>query len=433
MVARQLAVAVIDGVLTRRQSFDEAWKAAQGAGLVDGLEARDRAFARLIAATVLRRLGELEGLIGSFLQKPLPPRTGALQSILLAGAAQVAMIGTPAHAAISLAVDQTRADRRASRFAGLVNAVLRKVAAEGAPRLAGMDGVAANVPEWMSRRWALAYGADTARKIAVTSLDEAALDLSLKADAAEWAGRLGGTLLASGSVRLAGGGRVEELAGYSEGAWWVQDAAAALPARLAGDVAGREVADLCAAPGGKTAQLAAAGARVTAVERSEERLDRLRANLERLGLGAELVAADATTWEPGRTFDVVLLDAPCTATGTIRRHPDILRLRREGDIAQLADVQRALLAHAAGLVRRGGTLVYCTCSLEPEEGVRQIAHFLAAHKEFTRVPVTASEVGGAAEWITAEGDLRTLPCHGVPGDAGGKGLDGFYAARLRRA
>lgn len=430
--ARQLAVALIDGVIGRSQSFDEAFGGADKAGLVSTLEPRDRALARLIAATVLRRLGELEALIGAFLEKPLPARTGALKAILLAAAAQVAMIGTPAHAAISLAVDQTRADRRASRFSGLVNAVLRKVAAEAATRLAAMDRATLDIPAWMLDRWRQAYGVETARHIAEASLEEAALDLTVRSDATGWAERLGGTVLATGSVRLASGGRIDELPGFAEGAWWVQDSAAALPAKLLGNVAGKSVADICAAPGGKTAQLAAAGAKVVAVDRSADRLIRLEENLARLGLAAEAVTADAETWQPGRTFDAVLLDAPCTATGTIRRHPDILRLRRPGDVAQLAGIQARLLARAATLVRPGGTLIYCTCSLEPEEGPFRIVEFLGGHLDFERVAVAPGEIGDMAEWITADGDLRTLPCHSVPGDASGKGLDGFYAARLRR-
>lgn len=431
MAARRLAVAIIDGVLARRQSFDEAWLAASKAGFAD-IEPRDRALARLIAATVLRRLGELEALLAAFLEKPLPARTGSLPSILLAGAAQVAMIATPPHAAISLAVDQAKADRRAARFAGLVNAVLRKVASQGPELLAAMDGVAKNIPAWMLERWQTAYGAETARRIAEACLEEAALDITVKADADGWAGRLGGAVLPTGSVRLAPGGRIEDLEGFSEGAWWVQDAAAALPARLMGDITGRVVADICAAPGGKTAQLAAAGAKVVAIDRSEERLARLRNNLVRLGLDAETVAADAADWSPGRTFDAVLLDAPCTSTGTIRRHPDILRLRRASDIAQLAEIQKRLLWNAATLVETGGTLVYCTCSLEPEEGPVQIEQFLAAHSEFARAPIEPGEAGILGDWITPEGDLRTLPCHRLAGDADTKGLDGFFVARLVR-
>ncbi len=275
-------------------------------------------------------------------------------------------------------------------------------------------------------------GQQTARRIADASLREAPLDLSVKSDAEGWAKRLGGSVLPTGTVRVEAGGRIEDLAGFDEGAWWVQDAAAALPARLLGDVAGLEVADVCAAPGGKTLQLAAAGARVTAVDVSPERLERVAANLERLKLDAGLVAADVAAWQPGRTFDAVLLDAPCTATGTIRRHPDILHLKRASDIAALETVQKSLLESAARLVKPGGLLVYCTCSLEPEEGSLQVERFLAAHPDFERVPIRAEEIGGAPEWLTAAGDLRTFPFHLDLGKEEMSGLDGFYATRLRR-
>ena len=233
-----------------------------------------------------------------------------------------------------------------------------------------------------------------------------------EAEAQAWAERLGGTLLPTGSVRVTAHGRIEDLPGFADGAWWVQDAAAALVVRLAGDVAGRTVADLCAAPGGKTAQLAAAGAQVTAVDVSAARLARLRDNLTRLRLQADVVEADAATWSPGRTFDIVILDAPCSATGTIRRHPDILRLKRAEDIARMADLQRAMLANAAGLVAPGGLLVYATCSLEPEEGERQIAAFLArtARNSSARRSIPPRSVRDSA-WFTPLGELRTLPFH----------------------
>ena len=265
-----------------------------------------------------------------------------------------------------------------------------------------------DVPAWLFDRWVATYGEADARRIAEASLTEAPLDLSVKAEPAAWAERLGGIVLPTGSVRLAAGGRIEDLDGYADGAWWVQDAAAALPARLLGPVAGRTVADLCAAPGGKTAELATAGAAVTAVDLAGARLARLAANLERLHLKADIVEADAATWEPGRTFDAVLLDAPCTATGTIRRHPDILRLKRPDDVAALAALQQRLLDNAVRLVKAGGTLVYGTCSLEPEEGSRQIERLLAREQQLVRAPITAGEAGIAADWITPEGDLRTL-------------------------
>ena len=301
--------------------------------------------------------------------------------------------------------------------------MLRRVAERGADILAGQDGVRLNIPDWLWQRWKETYGAETARRIAEAALREAPLDISVKpdADAAAWAARLGGQLLATGSIRLAAHGRIEDLPGYADGAWWVQDAAAALVARLAGDVRGKAVADLCAAPGGKTAMLAAAGATVTAVDVSAQRLERLRANLARLRLDAEVVEADVSSWAPGRTFDVVLLDAPCTATGTIRRHPDILRLKGPEDVARMAQTQERMLAHAATLVAPGGLMVYATCSLEPEEGEQQTAAFLAAHPNFARQPVAAAEIGAEPEWISADGDLRTLMFHGAAVAAGACG------------
>ena len=427
--AREAAVAVIAAVLDDGRSFDGA---AAKEFSARGLEGRDRALARLIAATVLRRLGELEALLNGFLEKPLPKRQGKLWPILLSGVAQLLFLETPPHAAVGLAVDQARRDRHAARYDKLVNALLRRTSREGVEALKALDGVALNTPQWLMARWTANYGAADARAIAAASLTEAPLDISVKSDPGTWAEKLGGDVLATGTVRLAAGGRIEDLAGFSEGAWWVQDAAAALPARLLGDVRGKAVVDLCAAPGGKTAQLAAAGADVTALDLSAQRLERLKGNLARLQLKAETVAADAVTWSPGRMFDAVLLDAPCTATGTIRRHPDILRLKRPDDVAALAETQERLLDHAAGLVAPGGTLVYCTCSLEPEEGVQQIVRFLARDQRFARSPIVAGEAGIAAEWLTSDGDLRTLPFHLAREQPQLSGMDGFFAARLVR-
>jgi 16S rRNA (cytosine967-C5)-methyltransferase len=427
--AREAAVRLLSAVLSEGHSFDRAvTKEFQGSVL----EPRDRALARMIAATVLRRVGELEAVLNSYLEKPLPKQKGALWPILLSGAAQLLFLETQPHAAVGLAVDQARRDRHAHRYDKLVNALLRRVSREGAAALQGQDAVALNTPAWLLQRWSRAYGADVARQIAAASLAEASLDISVKDAPAAWAERLGGHVLPTGSVRLAAGGRIEDLPGYADGEWWVQDAAASLPVRLLGPVAGKSVVDLCAAPGGKAAQLAAAGADVTAVDLSSARLKRLSVNLERLKLEARLVEADAATWAPGKTFDAVLLDAPCTSTGTIRRHPDILRLKRPEDVAALVEVQARLLDNAAGLVAPGGTLLYCTCSLEPEEGPMQVERFLLRHPGFGRSPIAAGEAGTAAEWLTPEGDLRTLPFH-LPNERPElSGVDGFYAARLVR-
>jgi 16S rRNA (cytosine967-C5)-methyltransferase len=432
LAARRLAARFVAGVLIDKQPFEHVLVECSARPEVVALEPRDRAFARAVAAAVLRRQGELEHVLNAFLERPLPADKGYLWPILLTGAAQLLCLDMPPHAVVDLAVEATRRDRGAHRFAKLTNAVLRRVAERGPELLSQQDRVRLDVPDWLWERWSIVYGEDVARRIAEASLKEAPLDISVKADAQGWTERLGGRLLPTGSIRLVARGRIEDLPGYAEGAWWVQDAAAALVTRVAGDVAGRTVADLCAAPGGKTASLIAAGAEVTAVDVSATRLARLCENLKRLRLAAEVVEADAATWSPGRTFDAVILDAPCTATGTIRRHPDILCLKRPEDVARMAGVQRPMLEHGASLVRPGGTLIYSSCSLEPEEGTGQIEAFLAGHADFERAPITPSEIGAEADWITAAGDLRTLPFHMRLEPQELAGMDGFYVARLRR-
>jgi 16S rRNA (cytosine967-C5)-methyltransferase len=313
----------------------------------------------------------------------------------------------------------------------MVNAVLRRIIRESRDKLAALDTVALDTPTWLMGRWTKTYGAELARAIAAANGHEAPLDLSVKVDPQHWAARLGGEVLPNGSIRLLAHGPVPALPGYGEGEWWVQDAAAALPAQLFGDVRAMSIADLCAAPGGKTAQLASAGARVTAVDRSDARLARLRDNMARLKLSVETVVADAALWRAG-PFDAVLLDAPCSSTGTIRRHPDIAWLKQESDLPPLIALQRRLLDNAIALTRPGGMLVYCTCSLEPEEGSDAIAEILARRNDIRRKPILPSELFGLAELLTPLGDLRTLPCHFPATDSRPGGLDGFYAARLER-
>jgi len=310
--------------------------------------------------------------------------------------------------------------------------VLRRCAREGQPLIDEVKSQNLDIPPWLLARWIGAYGETTARQMALAIGHEPSLDITVKSDAAQWASRLHGETLPTGTVRTLLQGSVTMLPGFTEGQWWVQDAAAALPARLFGDVGGKTIADLCAAPGGKTAQLAQAGARVTAVDRSPARMARLRDNLARLSLQADDVVTDAAEWPgPGNGgFDGVLVDAPCTSTGTIRRHPDVAWLRQEADIAALTALQKRLLQRAVALLKPGGTLVYCTCSLEPEEGEQAIASLLAAESGVRRAPVEVSEVAGLSEIVTANGDLRTLPCHLPHTDPRLGGLDGFYAARL---
>ena len=431
LAARRIAAEILDGVLRRGRPLDDELDSAAVRAALAGLPERDRALTRALVATVLRRLGSLRHLIGLFLERGPPAKAPRVETALLIGAAQILFLDVPDHAAVDLAVRLTQADRQGAHFAGLVNAVLRRLAREGAERLAGLDPAVLDTPEWLLARWIETYGETTARAIAVANSQEPALDLTVKSDPEFWAARLGGRVLPTRTVRMIAHGAVTLLPGFAEGAWWVQDAAAALPARLFGDVRGLRVADLCAAPGGKTAQLAAAGARVTAVDRAPARLDRLQQNLTRLSLAAELVGADVAEWT-AEPFDAVLLDAPCSSTGSIRRHPDVPWLKRPADIVTLAALQRRLIERAMALTQPGGKLVYCTCSLEPEEGEHIIADLLAHEPGVRRAPIAASEVFGRDEFITNDGDLRTLPCHFPDPDSRLAGLDGFYAARLEK-
>jgi 16S rRNA (cytosine967-C5)-methyltransferase len=389
------------------------------------LSGRDRAFARLLVATVLRRLGQIDALIADCLSTPLAPRAASVHDILRLGVAQLLFLRTPPHAAVATSVDLAHS-RGFLSHKGLVNAVLRRLSIEGAARIEDQDAPRLNTPDWLWQSWTRSYGGATARAIAMSHLKEAPLDLTVRDDVEAWCDKLQGILLPTGTLRRAAGGSLVMLPGYAEGAWWVQDAAAALPARLFGDLCGREVVDLCAAPGGKTAQLATAGARVTAVDRSARRLERLVANLERLAVQIEAVAADALTWRPPQPVDAVLLDAPCSTTGAIRRHPDVPHLKQPDDVARLAVVQENLLRAAVDMLRPGGTLIYCTCSLEREEGPEPIAALFRAGAPVARRSIDPDEIGVQPEWITAEGDLRTLPCHFHEYD----GVDGFFCARL---
>jgi 16S rRNA (cytosine967-C5)-methyltransferase len=431
LAARRIAADILDNVLRRKRPLDgELDGAEQHPGLAS-LADRDRALVRKLVATVLRRIGSLRHMLNQFLESGFPKDAPRVESVLLIGTAQILFLDVPDHAAVDLSVRLVQADRRAAKYPGLINAVLRRVTRDGPELLKSLDVVPLDTPPWLFERWRAHYGEESARAIAVAHGHEPPLDLTVKSDAESWAQRLRGRVMPTGTVRTDTGGLVSLLPGFSEAAWWVQDAAAALPARLLGDVAGKTVADLCAAPGGKTLQLAHAGAKVTAVDRSANRLNRVRENLTRLGMHAEIVVADVTDWQAG-PFDAVLVDAPCSSTGTIRRHPDVGWLKTEVDLTQLAGLQQRLLDRAVALTKPGGRIVYCVCSLEPEEGEQQIEALLAREPDIRRVPITAAEVGGAAEFISAAGDLRTLPCHWPDPEPRMSGLDGFFAARLER-
>jgi 16S rRNA (cytosine967-C5)-methyltransferase len=429
LAARRIAADILDGVLRRKIALDEQLSSKAAHPGLATLADRDRALMRRLTATVLRRLGTLRQLLGGFLEKGFPSEAPRVETILLIGAAQILWLEVPDHAAVDLSVRLAQADRRAARYAGLINAVLRRVAQSRTTTLPAR--ATRDTPEWLVKRWTKRYGAETARLIAEANGHEPALDLTVKNDAQAWAEHVHGRVLPTGTVRTLAHGAISLLPGFTEGAWWVQDAAAALPAHLFGEVQGKKIADLCAAPGGKSAQLAFAGAQVTAVDRSAARLSRLRENLTRLSLQAETVAADALEWQSD-PFDGVLLDAPCSSTGTIRRHPDVPWLKTEADITALTSLQQRLLDRAVELLKPGANLVYCVCSLEPEEAENQIAALLERDTRVARQPISAQDVFGHAEFLTAEGDLRTLPTQLPDPDSRWGGLDGFYAARLMR-
>lgn len=427
--ARRAAADLLDAVLQKHQALDDVLGRNRTGALFD-LPTRDRALARAIVGTSLRRKGQIDRVLETFLEKGLPARAGTLYPILLSGAAQILFMNVPPHAAIDLAVRLAQWDPRAKRYDKLVNAVLRRVSEKGAGIAEALDPARVNTPNWLWQRWVRAWGEDRTSAIAETQLIEPPLDVTVKGDADMWAEKLGGRVLPTGSVRLIPRGRIEELPGFDEGAWWVQDAAASIPAQLLHDVAGKRVADLCAAPGGKTAQLVARAAAVTAVDLSKNRLARLEENLSRLGLAAETVTADATQWQPDAPFDAVLLDAPCSSTGTIRRHPDVPYLKSDADIAELAALQTRLLDNAVRLLKPGGTLVYSTCSLEPEEGEAQIAALLARNDSLRIEPMRADEPFGNTAWAQSSGVLRTFPFQLQLDSPEWSGMDGFFAARL---
>ncbi|MDH3738876.1 MAG: MFS transporter [Alphaproteobacteria bacterium] len=429
--ARAAALDLLGAVLDRNVPLDTVL--VHAASLAK-LSPRDRAFTRLLVTTVLRRRGQIDAALDEKLSRRLTKHQTQVRNALRLGVAQLAFLETPAHAAVDGSVNLVRHSGRAG-MTGLVNAVLRAIDRDGADALAPTpEAEARNTPDWLRQSWQAAYGAETADTIMAAHRAEPPLDFTLAPGAAaeDWAPRLNANILPTGSLRRRGGGAVSELDGFAEGAWWVQDAAAALPVKLFGDLAGRQAIDLCAAPGGKTAQLAAAGAHVTAVDISSERLRVVTQNMERLRLPAKTVCADAADFTPTDLAEFILLDAPCSSTGTIRRHPDIAWLKNPADVAAAANFQARLLRAATSILALGGTLIYAVCSLQPEEGPAQIDALLAGASDIVRAPISRSELPGldglSPPAITEAGDVRTLPCHFA--DQGG--LDGFYIARLQR-
>ncbi|WP_305306660.1 RsmB/NOP family class I SAM-dependent RNA methyltransferase [Brevundimonas sp.] len=417
--ARLAAGVLLNAALEGRGGLDTALSFRE----VSDLPGPDRAFARAVAMAALRRLGEIDQILDRKLQKG-PPL--AVRTILRVALAQTLVLETPAFAAVSTAVKLAERETKTRPYKNLVNAVLRGIEREGP----GLTTAESNLPEWLAARWRATYGEASLTGLALAAREEPATDLSLKpeVDAAALAEAVDGEVLAGNTVRTGRRGDLASWPGFDDGIWWVQDAAAAVPVRLLAPQAGESIVDVCAAPGGKTLQLAASGASVVALDRSAPRLKRLTENLARTGLSAEVVAVPAEDWDDPRNFDAVLLDAPCTATGTFRRNPEVLRATKPADVAKLADVQHRLLDAAAERVKPGGRLVYCVCSLEREEGETQIIAFLRRNPAFKTAVADPAAVGAPTEALTPEGWLRILPS--MWAEKGG--LDGFFIARLDR-
>lgn len=422
LTSRRVAAFAVKEVLENNNPLEQVLAGQED---YQSLEPRDRAFARLIAATTFRRMGQIDAALKPFVrQRPTKLVYAALQT----ATAQLLYLRTPPHAAVGETVAMLKSRGSSKGFANMANAVLRNVVDQG-PKFAGAQPPKVNIPGWLRGEWERVYGRQAGRKMAVQLMKDPILDLSVKSDAAGWAKKLGGTQIGAETVRLDKIGDVTALEGFDDGEWWAQDVAASLPVQILGDVKGKRVLDLCAAPGGKTLQLAAKGAIVTALDKSEGRLKRLEQNLKRTKLSAEIICADALEWTPEQAdFDIVLLDAPCSATGTFRRHPDVLYNKTPKDVANLVRLQDKLLPKAAEFVRPEGTLLYCTCSLQPVEGQARVDKFLQNLPDFRLIPILNVPSLALPQEAFSEGSLRSLPYYLE--DKGG--MDGFFIARLER-
>ncbi|KAA3499879.1 MFS transporter [Rhizobium rhizogenes] len=425
LATRIAATRILAAVLEKKTSLDGMLDSENGNPVYRALSIADRALVRAIVNSSLRHLPRIEAALSMLLDGPLPQGARSLHHVLVVGAAQMLYLDVPDHSAVDLAVEQAHRDPRNKRFVKLVNAVLRRLGREKAEIEQAIAAVPV-LPDWFYARLVSAYGDEVAERISEAQLTPASIDLTVKADPVLWAEKLGGTVLPNGSVRLGDfEGQIPSLEGFTEGAWWVQDLAASMPVRLLGDISGKRVADVCAAPGGKTAQLALAGAKVTALDQSGNRLRRLKENLDRLGLHAETVEVNMLKYQPEQLFDAVLLDAPCSSTGTLRKHPDVCWTKDETDIAKLAALQGQMLRHALTLVGSGGVVVFSNCSLDPSEGEEMIAQVLAENPGVDRIAVRKEDWPGMEAAVSPEGDLRTTP------DMFG-GVDGFFSSVLRK-
>lgn len=432
LAVRQAATRLLSAVIDKKTSLDGLTDNEHGHPQYLALEMRDRALCRAILGASLRHRADITKALAGFLDRPLPQNALSLNHLLHVGAAQILYLDVPDHATIDLAVTAAKCDPRNRRFSGLVNAVLRKFARQADDIRSKPLGIE-NIPVWFADLLAENYTKDVAEDILKSQDYEPPLDLTVKAEPEIWAEKLGGIALPNGTVRLAGlDGPLSALEGYADGAWWVQDVAASLPARLFGNIEGKRIADLCAAPGGKTAQLAAQGAKVTAIDLSANRLKRLQANMQRLNLTVDTWAGNLKDFKPDALFDAILLDAPCSSTGTIRRHPDILWTKDQSDIVKLAQLQLELLLASIALVKIGGTIVFANCSLARQEGEELIDKVLLMRDDLEIIPILPEEIGGMAELILPQGTLRTTPADLKRETPQLSGMDGFFAARFRK-
>ena len=427
LLTRHLAAEIFDAVFKNARELEEEYSCRINK---ENLENRDKTFVRLLVTVTLRRLGQIDDIISHFLSKPLPEKVGYVQNILRISTAQMVFLDTPPHAAVSTGVSLIKNSKKYNGFSKLINAVLRRIAENGKAIAEKQDAAKLNVPDWLFNKWAKEYGAENAEKIALAGLQKAPLDFSVKEKPELWAQRLDATVMPTGSLRREKQAVIPSLDGYEEGQWWIQDLSAAMPARLFHSPKGKRAIDICAAPGGKTAQLINAGAEVTAVDISENRINRLKENLDRLDFHAQTVCADVRQWWTAqknkiKKFDIVLLDAPCSATGTLRRHPDVVLHRLPQDISRLRDTQKELLETAVQMMNDDAEMVYCVCSVLPDEG-RTVINDAVQNGLVERLPLSASEV--PPEMISRDGDLLILPFFY---ESNG-GCDGFFASRLRK-
>ncbi|WP_295735366.1 RsmB/NOP family class I SAM-dependent RNA methyltransferase [uncultured Bartonella sp.] len=429
--ARLAAARLLSAVIDKKTSLDGLIDNEHGHPQYLALEMRDRMLVRAILGAALRHRADIERIFKCYLDRPLPQNALSLRHLLHVAAAQVLYLDVPDHAAIDLAVTAAKSDPRNQRFSGLVNAILRKLA-RTADEERAQSATTENIPAWFSQVLVENYGREKAAKILAAQANEPPIDISVKSNPEMWAEKLGGHVLFNGTVRLEHvEGAVSDLEGYQQGEWWVQDAAASLPARLLGNIKDKTVADLCAAPGGKTAELAIQGANVTAIDLSANRLKRLQHNMERLNLKVATWAGNLKDFKPEELFDAVLLDAPCSSTGTIRRHPDILWTKDVSDVEKLAKLQLELLIASISLVKIGGLIVFANCSIFRQEGEELVNNVLSSRNDIKLVPIRDEEVGGRKE-LLSNGVLRTTPADLEGKTALLSGMDGFFAARFQR-